>query len=112
MPGGTLELQVVSPGRTVFEGQVSSLVLPAWDGRVGILPGHAPYVAILGAGSLDVDLPGGGSERFFVRGGVVQIDRDRVTVLSEYADAELPEGFTLGMGLASADELTDPLGGG
>lgn len=112
MPGGTLELQVVSPGRTVFQGEVYSLVLPAWDGRVGILPGHAPYVAILGVGRLNVDVVGGGSERFFVRGGVVQVDRDRVTVLSEYVGLELPGEFSLGMGFVSAEELTDPSAAG
>ena len=111
MPGGKLDLRVVSPSRTGFQGEVSSLVLPAWDGRVGILPGHAPYVALLGAGGLEADLEGGGRERIFVHGGVVRVEHDHVTVLSEYADSEPPEGFSLGMGIFSADELTDPSDG-
>ena len=39
---GPLSVRVVSPDRIVFEGKAASLVAPAWDGKVGILPRHAP----------------------------------------------------------------------
>lgn len=80
-----LEVRVVSPEKVVFEGASAGVVLPAWDGQVGILPGHAPLIALLGAGALDVDLPGGGSQRFHVAGGVVKVEENRVTVLTEHA---------------------------
>ena len=63
---------------------------PAWDGMVGILPGHAPFLALLGAGELAVELPGGGSEPFQVAGGVLKVLRDQVTILTEYAGDEPP----------------------
>jgi F-type H+-transporting ATPase subunit epsilon len=90
---GILDVRVVSPEQVVFEGAATSLVIPAWDGKVGILPGHAPFMALLGGGNLDVDLPGGGSRRFFVVRGVVKVERNQVTVLSEYAGDGPPEGF-------------------
>jgi len=93
MEGKRLSLRVVSPVKTVFEGDAASVVVPAWDGKVGILPGHAPFMALLGGGNLDVDLPGGGSRRFFVVRGVVKVERNQVTVLSEYAGDGPPEGF-------------------
>ncbi|MEX0855928.1 MAG: F0F1 ATP synthase subunit epsilon [Gemmatimonadota bacterium] len=93
MSDRTLTLTLVSPVQTVFEGVVSGVVVPAWDGKVGILPGHAPFMALLGGGTLDIDLPGGGSRQFFVVRGVVKVEGDRVTVLSEYAGAEAPEGY-------------------
>ena len=105
MAAGRLSLSLVSPSQTVFEGDVDSLVLPAWDGKVGILPGHAPYIALLGAGMLTADRPDGGSLSFFVRRGVVKVDRDQVTVLSEYSAAEPPEDFTSGEAWLSPDEL-------
>ena len=86
-----LRVRVVSPASVVYEGEATSLVVPAWDGKVGILPHHAPMISLLGAGELSIDLPGGGSREMYVAGGVVQVVDDEVTVLSEYAGDTAPE---------------------
>ncbi len=112
MASGKLDVRVVSPSRTVFQGEAVSVVVPAWDGKVGILPGHAPYIALLGAGMLDVDLAGGGSERFFVRRGVLKVQGDEVTVLSEFSASEPPGDFSPGEAWLSPDEVTEDLGSG
>ena len=49
-------------------------------------------LTLLGAGELSVDMPGGGSESFYVSGGVLQVEGSVVTVLTEYAGSEPPEG--------------------
>ena len=87
----TLSVRLVSPEREVFKGNASSVVAPAWDGMVGILPGHAPYITLLGHGNLAIDLPGGGSERYYVAGGVMKVERDELTILVEVAGREPPE---------------------
>ena len=107
MPDGKLALHVVSPSEMLFDGEVSSLVIPAWDGKVGILSGHAPYIALLGVGMLDANLVGGGSESFFVRRGVAKVDSDRVTVLSEFAASEAPDNFSLGEACLDPDEIAE-----
>ena len=66
------------------------MVAPAWDGQVGILPSHAPMLSLVGVGELTVDRPGGGSASFHVAGGVLKVERDTVTVLTEYAGDEPP----------------------
>lgn len=87
---GPLKVRVVSPEKVVFEGEASAVVAPAWDGQVGILPGHAPMLALVGSGVLSIDRPGGGSDAFHVAGGVLKVERDQVTVLTEYAGTEPP----------------------
>lgn len=91
-----LNVRVVSPAKVVFEGAAAAVVAPAWDGQVGVLPGHAPFLTLLGIGELTVDLPGGGSQVFHVAGGVMKVEADQVTALTEYAGdeapSELPEG--------------------
>ena len=87
---GPPRVRVVSPQKIVFEGEAASVVAPAWDGFVGILPSHAPMLALVGAGELSIDQPGGGSASFYVAGGVVKVERDQVTVLTEYAGTEPP----------------------
>jgi F-type H+-transporting ATPase subunit epsilon len=91
MADRVLHVRVVSPDRVVHEGEASALVVPAWDGKLGVLPGHAPFLGLLGAGEFVVDLPGGGSRRFHVAGGVLKIEKDEVTVLTEYAGEVPPE---------------------
>jgi F-type H+-transporting ATPase subunit epsilon len=88
---GTLRVRVVSPEKTVFDGEASALVAPAWDGMVGILPEHAPFLALVGVGPLTVDLPGGGSETFHVAGGALKVLANKVTVLTEYAGSKPPD---------------------
>jgi len=89
----SLKVRVVSPEQTVFDGEASAMVAPAWDGRVGILPGHAPLLALIGVGEVNVDRPGGGSDTFHVAGGVLKVERNVVTLLTEYAgDEPPPEG--------------------
>ena len=91
-----LTVRVVSPDRTAFEGEASAITAPAWDGRVGILPGHAPFITLLGQGELIIDQPGGGHETWTVAGGAMKVDQNEVTVLTEFAQEgqldELPAG--------------------
>lgn len=89
---GTLAVQVVSSQAKVHEGSAASLVAPAWDGEVGILPGHAAMITLLGAGMLTLDQVGGGSSSMYVAGGVLKVEDDRVTILAEFSSPTAPEG--------------------
>lgn len=91
MADGALQVRVVSPDRIVFEGEASAVSAPAWDGYVGILRGHAPMLTLIGSGEMTIDRLGGGTDSFFVAAGVLKVERDKVTLLTEYAGDEPPE---------------------
>jgi F-type H+-transporting ATPase subunit epsilon len=78
-----LKVSVISPEATLFEGEAPSLVAPAFDGEVGILPAHAPMVTTLGKGILRV---GDGATAFRVEGGFLQVVDDVVRVVTEHAE--------------------------
>lgn len=83
-----LAVTVISPDRTLFDGDAEMVVAPAWDGEFGILRGHAPMLVLLGDGELRITgADGGGERRFRVEGGFLQVTDDVVTVLSEQAEA-------------------------
>jgi F-type H+-transporting ATPase subunit epsilon len=87
-----LRVRLVTPERTLFEHPVDAVELPAKNGYMEVLYGHAPLVAELGAG--DVTLHGGpdgpGSEvRYNVSWGFAEVLPDRVTILA--SDALKPE---------------------
>jgi len=79
-----LRVSIVSPERMLYEGEADLVVVPAWDGEVGILRGHAPLLALLGKGTLRVRAADG-EHRFDIAGGFLQVANDVVTVLSEHA---------------------------
>ena len=79
-----LKVSVISPERTLFDGTVDSMVAPAFDGEVGILPGHAPMVTLLGKGNLRLG-PDGSAGKFLVEGGFLQVVDDAVRIVTERA---------------------------
>ena len=81
-----LKVSVISPEAVLFEGEVESLVAPAFDGEVGILPSHAPMVTLLGRGTLRLGAGGSASaRRFTVAGGFLQVADDEVRIVTEEA---------------------------
>lgn len=83
-----MQLRVVTPEQIVFEGPARSLVAPAWDGRVGVLPGHAPFLTLLGSGPLKVEPASGDTRVFEVGGGVMKVEANVVTVLADQVSTE------------------------
>jgi F-type H+-transporting ATPase subunit epsilon len=82
-----MRVTLISPERSLFDGEASAIVAPAFDGEVGILPGHAPFLTILGRGTLTITQSGTGN-RFTVNGGVLQVVTDTVRVVAEQAEAQ------------------------
>ena len=84
-----LRVRLVTPERTLFDHPVTAVELPAKNGYMEALYGHAPLVAELGAG--DVTLHGGpdGDQRYNVSWGFAEVLGDRVTILAN--DALKPE---------------------
>ncbi len=58
---------------------------PGFDGEMGILPMHAPLMTLLGKGTLRVESVAGGTQRFDVDGGFLQVAEDQVRVVTEKA---------------------------
>ena len=85
MPVDSIVLEVVTPERQVVRERVSEIQLPAADGYMGILPGHAPLITALGMGMLSYHK---GGEVFYlsVVGGYAEVLADRVIVLAERSE--------------------------
>ncbi|MBK9975930.1 MAG: ATP synthase F1 subunit epsilon [Planctomycetes bacterium] len=90
MSDNTLQVDIISPEKPVYNGAALSLVAMAHDGEVGILPGHAPMVTRLGIGEVRVTrgtLANAVTDRFAIRQGYLQVADNKVVVLSEDAKA-------------------------
>jgi F-type H+-transporting ATPase subunit epsilon len=82
-----MQVTVISPEASMFDGEADAVVAPAFDGQVGILPNHAPFMTLLGEGTLTVRLAGSTS-RFSIRGGFMQVVDNRVRVVTEHVQGD------------------------
>jgi F-type H+-transporting ATPase subunit epsilon len=80
----TLHVDIVSAEEEIFSGKAEMVVAPASGGEVGIYPRHAPMLTTLKPGEVIVR-EGGEDKLFFVSGGVLEVQPEIVTVLSDTA---------------------------
>jgi F-type H+-transporting ATPase subunit epsilon len=81
-----LSLEIVTPERRVLQTTADELRAPGVKGGFGIRPGHASFMTALEPGRLTI-VSGGREEHYAVGGGFLQVDRDRVIVLADSAEA-------------------------
>jgi F-type H+-transporting ATPase subunit epsilon len=77
------QLAILTPERTVFEGDVEYMQVPGSQGYLGVLAHHAPLVTALASGTLTVRHAGGREESWQVDGGFFEVSNNRATVLAD-----------------------------
>tara|TARA_B110000046_G_C12844714_1_gene335182 strand:- start:206 stop:631 length:426 start_codon:yes stop_codon:yes gene_type:complete len=81
----TIQVDIVSAEHQVFSGQAEMVFAPAELGEVGISPGHTPFVTKMGPGEVRVKDTEGNESAFYVSGGMLEVQPQVVTVLSDAA---------------------------
>ncbi|MFZ3026183.1 F0F1 ATP synthase subunit epsilon [Rhodoferax sp.] len=81
----TIHVDVVSAEESIFSGEARFVALPGEAGELGIYPRHTPLITRIRAGSVRIQRADGGEEFVFVAGGILEVQPDCVTVLSDTA---------------------------
>ena len=79
-----MRVSVISAERAVFDGEGNAVVVPAYDGLVGILPRHAPFMTLLGKGVVTIRRSEG-TQKVDVAGGFLQVAKDVVRIVARSA---------------------------
>ncbi len=79
-------LEVVTPERVAYSGQVASLQAPGSEGSFGVLAGHVPLLTSLQIGQLRFVEEDGNEVQMAISGGFVEVGREQVAVLAETAE--------------------------
>ena len=77
------KLSILTPEKTVFEGDVSYVEAPGTEGYLGVLAHHAALVTALAKGTLTVRDAGGAESRWQVAGGFFEVSNNTATVLAD-----------------------------
>ncbi|MFV0282418.1 MAG: F0F1 ATP synthase subunit epsilon [Castellaniella sp.] len=81
----TLHIEVVSAEASIYSGEAAFVALPGESGDLGILPGHTPLISRVRPGTLKIRGEDGTEEHIFVAGGILEVQPNSVTVLSDTA---------------------------
>jgi F-type H+-transporting ATPase subunit epsilon len=81
----TIHIDVVSAEESIFSGEARFVSLPGEAGELGIFPRHTPLITRIKAGSVRIELADGTEEFIFVAGGILEVQPNCVTVLSDTA---------------------------
>ncbi len=81
----TIHVDVVSAEELIFSGEATFVALPGEAGELGIYPRHTPLISRIRAGSVRIHTADGGEEFVFVAGGILEVQPDCVTVMSDTA---------------------------
>ncbi len=76
-------LEIVSPEKLLLSRPVDMVVVPAEEGDIGVLPGHAPMIVTLRGGFASLYEGGHVTTKLFVAGGFAEITPTRCTVLAD-----------------------------
>ena len=79
----TIHVDVVSAEESIFSGEAKFVALPGEAGELGILPGHIPLITRIKPGAVRIEKADGGEEFVFVAGGILEVQPDCITVLSD-----------------------------
>jgi F-type H+-transporting ATPase subunit epsilon len=82
----TFLFEIVTPEKTFFSGHITSLVVPASKGRMGVLAGHMKMIVQVISGKIEIGREGL-CEFFVTKGGLAKIDKDRVVLMCEEIEA-------------------------
>ncbi len=81
----TIKVNVVSAEQSLFSGEAKFVALPGESGELGVLPGHTPLITRVRPGTVKIVMPDDSEETIFVAGGLLEIQPNHVTVLSDTA---------------------------
>ncbi|MDC1382079.1 ATP synthase F1 subunit epsilon [Candidatus Puniceispirillum sp.] len=81
----TTQLELVTPARIMTQKLVQMVVVPGVEGLFGVLPRHAPLLAGLERGVVEVHEDGKVTDRIMIDGGVADVSEKSVTIMAERA---------------------------
>ena len=77
-----MNLEILTPDKKIFAGEVTSVTVPGAQGSFEILNHHAPIISTLEDGKVIIRT-NGVVQKFFTKGGVVEVINNKVIVLAE-----------------------------
>ena len=76
-------LEIITPEKQVFSGEVTSVQFPGINGGFEILNNHAPIISTLGKGEIRIITNDKNTKKFDINGGVIEMQNNKIIVLAD-----------------------------
>ncbi len=76
-------LEIITPEKQVFSGEVTSVQFPGINGGFEILNNHAPIISTLGKGEIRIITSDKNTKKFDINGGVIEMQNNKIIVLAD-----------------------------
>ncbi len=76
-----MQVQLITPDKTLFSGEAQMVVAPGVEGDFGVLEGHAPFISSLREGVVTIDTGSGDPQTIAITGGFAEVTPERCTLL-------------------------------
>jgi F-type H+-transporting ATPase subunit epsilon len=80
-----MKIEIITPDRKVYEGEVSSIRVPGQKGSFQVLNDHAPIISTLDNGQVILIDMDGNQKQYEINGGVIEVKHNRIILLAESA---------------------------
>lgn len=77
-------LEIITPEKTVFTGEIKLIRVPGSDGSFEVLSNHAPIISTLNKGDIKVVTEDDKENHFEINGGVIEVRENKIIVLGEF----------------------------
>ena len=78
-----MHLEIVTPEKHLYSGEIKSARFPGVNGSFGVLSDHAPLISTLKEGKIKIVEESNEEKGFEINGGVVEVMKNRIIVLAE-----------------------------
>lgn len=78
-----MKLEIITPDRKVFEGDIKSIRVPGKKGSFQVLKDHAPIISTLENGPVIIVDQGGTETKYEINGGVIEVKANTIILLAE-----------------------------
>jgi F-type H+-transporting ATPase subunit epsilon len=78
-----MHLEIITPEKNIYTGEVNMVNLPGSEGSFGILENHAPIISTLKQGTIKITELNNTEKTFEVKGGVIEMSNNKIIVLAE-----------------------------
>ncbi len=78
-----MNIEIITPDETIYEGKAKLAQFPGIDGSFEILNNHAPMISVLKKGKIKIQDENNQTQFFEVKGGVVEVLKNKILVLAE-----------------------------
>lgn len=86
----TFDLEILTPEKAIFKGKVTSIIVPAYKGYLGVMADHAPFVCSLSIGEVTIHQEQGNTF-LALSGGLMEVTPDKTIILAD--SSEPPESI-------------------